>query len=75
MTKVPIGTVAERYDRGTRLRKKVPREKHADLLGSANRDPVVILAEGDRMRLPKLIPVRNWNTKRDYPDDLSRLRS
>jgi len=52
------GTLAERYDRGVRLRKKAPREKHADLLGSATRDPVAILAVADRTRVPDLVPVR-----------------
>ena len=51
-------TLAERYDYGTRLRKKVPREKHADLRGSADRDPVAILAKADRTRVPELVPVR-----------------
>src|SRR5207247_10989527 len=41
-----------------RLRKKVPRERHADLLGSAARDPVAILAAADRSRVPELVPVR-----------------
>jgi uncharacterized protein (DUF2252 family) len=49
---------AERYRLGTRLRKKVPLEAHADLAGSGDRDPVAILAAGDRTRLPDLIPVR-----------------
>ena len=44
MTQDPPGTLAERYERGIRLRKKAPREKHADLRGPANRDPVAILA-------------------------------
>jgi uncharacterized protein (DUF2252 family) len=52
------GTLAERYDRGVRLRKKTPREKHADLLGPATRDPVAILAVADRSRVPELVPVR-----------------
>jgi uncharacterized protein (DUF2252 family) len=52
------GTLAERYARGTRLRKKVPREKHADLRGPADRDPVKILAVSDRTRVPELVPVR-----------------
>src|SRR6266540_622857 len=52
------GPRAARYQHGRRLRKKVPRERHADLLGSAARDPVVILAAGDRNRVPELIPVR-----------------
>jgi uncharacterized protein (DUF2252 family) len=52
------GTLAERYDHGVRLRRKTPREKHADLLGPGDRDPVAILAAGDRTRVPALIPVR-----------------
>src|SRR5207247_9259507 len=54
----PWGPRAERYRHGKRLRKKVPRERHADLLGSAARDPVAILAASDRNRVPELIPVR-----------------
>src|SRR5882757_8736360 len=52
------GTLAERYDHGVSLRKKAPREQHADLLGSATRDPVAILAVADRTRVPELVPVR-----------------
>src|SRR5262245_46238414 len=52
------GTLAERYNRGVSLRRKIPRKKHADLLGPADRDPVAILAAGDRTRVPELIPVR-----------------
>jgi uncharacterized protein (DUF2252 family) len=58
MTQTPSSTLAERYEHGTRLRRKAPREKHADLLGPANRDPVAILAAGDRTRVPELVPVR-----------------
>jgi len=58
MTQAPPSTLAERYDDGIRLRKKAPREKHADLRGPAGRDPVAILAAGDRTRVPELIPVR-----------------
>jgi hypothetical protein len=58
MTKGRSGALAERYDKGVRLRHKTPREKHADLLGPSDRDPVAILAVGDRTRIPKLIPVR-----------------
>src|SRR5438132_11284561 len=54
----PWGPRAERYRHGKRLRKKVPRERHADLLGSAARDPVAILAAADRSRVPELVPVR-----------------
>src|SRR5262247_73596 len=48
----------ERYDRGVGLRQKNPRKKHADLLGPIDRDPVAILARGDRTRVPELVPVR-----------------
>ena len=58
MTQTSPRTLAECYEHGTRLRRKVPREKHADLLGPANRDPVAILAAGDRTRVPELVPVR-----------------
>jgi uncharacterized protein (DUF2252 family) len=58
MTKAQSGALAERYDKGVGLRHKTPREKHADLLGPSDRDPVAILAVGDRTRIPKLIPVR-----------------
>src|SRR5262245_2005286 len=49
---------AERYDRGVGLRRKTPRQKHAELLGPPDRDPVAILARGDRTRVPELVPVR-----------------
>jgi len=58
MTQGRSGTLAERYDLGVSRRHKTPREKHADLLGPSDRDPVAILAAGDRTRMPKLIPVR-----------------
>src|SRR4029453_17444631 len=58
ITQAAWGPRAARYQHGKRLRKKVPRERHADLLGSAARDPVAILAAGDRNRVPELIPVR-----------------
>jgi uncharacterized protein (DUF2252 family) len=58
MAQSPLGTVTERYKQGTRLRKKTPREEHAELRGPANRDAVAILAQTDRMRLPELVPVR-----------------
>src|SRR5215467_4636727 len=51
-------TRVERYDRGIRLRQRTPRERHADLLGPPDRDPVAILSAGDRTRVPELIPVR-----------------
>src|SRR5262245_14226442 len=58
MAQARLGTVAERYKKGAGLRQRTPREKHGDLLGPSDRDPVAILAAGDRTRLPNLIPVR-----------------
>jgi len=58
MARARTGTVADRYKQGVSLRQRTPREKHAELLGPSDRDPVAILAAGDRTRIPKLIPVR-----------------
>jgi len=58
MVQAPSGTLAERYERGRRLRKKVLREKHGDLLGPSERDAVPILAATDLTRVPELVPVR-----------------
>src|SRR5882724_8960296 len=58
MVQSPLGTLVERYKQGTRLRKKSPREAHAELRGGADRDAVAILAQTDRMRVPELVPVR-----------------
>jgi uncharacterized protein (DUF2252 family) len=58
MVMAPSGALTERYARGTRLRKKVRREKHAELRGPADRNAVAILAATDRCRVPELVPVR-----------------
>jgi uncharacterized protein (DUF2252 family) len=57
MTRARLGTLAERYEQGVNLRRKTLRQKHADLL-APDRDPMAILAVGDRTRITKLIPVR-----------------
>jgi uncharacterized protein (DUF2252 family) len=57
MTRPASGTFAARYESGIRLRRKTPREKHADL-APAKRDPVAILAAGDKTRVPELVPER-----------------
>src|SRR4029079_19623223 len=57
MATASSGTRAKRYEYGVGLRRKTPREKHADLQGSKNRDPVAILAAGERARLPVLVPL------------------
>src|SRR5215470_3766078 len=58
MAQPSSGTLTDRYDRGARLRKKVPRQLHADLSGPADRDAVALLAATDRCRVPELVPVR-----------------
>jgi len=58
MAQSTAGTLAQRYQYGVGLRRRVPREKHADLRGSADRDPVKILAATDRTRVPELTPER-----------------
>src|SRR5215510_10245346 len=58
MIQISTETLAKRYAQGKRLRKKVAREKHAELCGSADRDATAILAATDRTRVPQLVPVR-----------------
>jgi Uncharacterized protein conserved in bacteria (DUF2252) len=58
MVLMPHGTLAERYEHGRRLRRKVPREEHADLRGPTDRNAVAILAATDRTRVPELVPIR-----------------
>jgi hypothetical protein len=58
MVQAPSGTLTERYEHGTRLRKKASREMHADLRGPADRDARAILAATDRTRVPELVPIR-----------------
>ena len=49
---------AERFKQGKELRRKTPREAHADLKGSMARNAVAILAESDPERVPELVPER-----------------
>ncbi len=48
----------QRYEHGRGLRARVPREAHAELHGSRDRDAVAILAESDAERVPQLLPER-----------------
>ena len=48
----------ERFKQGKELRRKTPREAHAELKGSMARDAVAILAESDPDRVPELVPER-----------------
>jgi uncharacterized protein (DUF2252 family) len=55
---VTLGSRAERFKQGKELRRKTPREAHADLKGSMTRNAVAILAESDADRVPELVPER-----------------
>jgi uncharacterized protein (DUF2252 family) len=55
---VTSGSRAERLQVGKALRRKTPREAHADLKGSMSRNAVAILAESDPDRVPELVPER-----------------
>jgi uncharacterized protein (DUF2252 family) len=51
-------TYAARYEQGILLRRKTPRETQAELNNYPGRDPVALLAEGDKARVPELVPER-----------------
>jgi uncharacterized protein (DUF2252 family) len=51
-------TYGARYEQGIVLRRKTPREAQAELKDYAGRNPVALLAEGDRARVPELVPER-----------------
>ena len=65
MSTVDPGTIPQRappeirYDSGRAQRDSVPLEAHAELVADADRtDPLAILAQQDKSRLPELIPLR-----------------
>src|SRR6266851_510591 len=53
-----LSSRTERFKQGKELRRKTPREAHADLKGSITRSAVEILAESDAERVPELVPER-----------------
>src|SRR5690348_3054832 len=54
-----VTTRAERYAAGKALRSKVPRSSHAAWSAASDRpDPVSLLEESNRSRLPELVPIR-----------------
>jgi uncharacterized protein (DUF2252 family) len=56
--KVPAGR-DERYAAGKALRQRVPREKHGEWTAPRNRrDPVELVIESSKGRIPELIPIR-----------------
>jgi uncharacterized protein (DUF2252 family) len=56
---------AERFRHGKALRRRAPREAHADFKGPLSRDAVAILAKSDRDRVPELVPERYNRMKQD----------
>ena len=55
----PGGTYEQRRRTGAALRRAVPRSSHGTWRPPANRaDPVTVLEENNRPRLPDLVPVR-----------------
>src|SRR2546430_8485490 len=55
---ITLGSRTERFQVGKVLRRKTPREAHAELRGSMSRNAVAILAESDPDRVPELVPER-----------------
>lgn len=55
---MPTNSRTELFKRGKELRRKTPREAHAELNGPLSRDAVAILAESDPDRVPELVPER-----------------
>lgn len=53
-----LGSRIERLAQGKTLRRKMPREAHAELKGPLTRSAVAILAESDEDRVPELVPER-----------------
>jgi uncharacterized protein (DUF2252 family) len=50
--------VSERAASGRAARKQAPRSSHAELQVAADRDPIALLEEQARTRVPELVPVR-----------------
>jgi uncharacterized protein (DUF2252 family) len=55
---VILSSRSERFKQGKALRRKTPREAHAELKGSMSRDAVALLAKSDPDRVPELVPER-----------------
>jgi uncharacterized protein (DUF2252 family) len=56
---VSLRSPDELYKQGKKLREKCPRESHAAWKAPANRpDPIALLEESSKGRLPELIPIR-----------------
>src|SRR3974377_1809240 len=57
--------LVDRMSAGKALRKKVPRSSHSEWATAANRpDPIAMLRDSDRGRLPELLPLRYGRMRR-----------
>ena len=55
----PLASKAERYEKGTAIRKTVPRSSHREFTPSENReDPIAILIKTSIGRIESLLPIR-----------------
>jgi uncharacterized protein (DUF2252 family) len=57
-TKRHMLTRAERFAKGRALRALVKREQQAELALASDRDPVAVLVESGKLRIPSLLPIR-----------------
>ena len=55
---MPHATVFERAEAGRAARKQAPRSSHSELPITSGRDPIALLEEQARSRVPELVPIR-----------------
>ena len=55
----------DRLDAGKSQREQLPLEAHAELADGAHKDPLAVLAQQDRTRLPELVPIRYGRMSRN----------
>src|SRR5215469_782427 len=55
-TQVP--TAAQRYEAGKAIRLKVPRASHAEWQPASRRDPIALITDSNKERVPELVPIR-----------------
>ena len=55
-TQVP--TAAQRYEAGKAIRLKVPRASHAEWQPASRRDPIALIIDSNKERVPELVPIR-----------------
>jgi hypothetical protein len=64
----PRRSLDELYEDGRRFRDKCPRQSHAVWQAPVNRaDPVLLLVQSSKGRIPQLIPVRYGRMMQPFP--------